>query len=31
MGGKGTCNHPASGVLAPEADTPGCGFFHSRR
>ncbi|MDE2988795.1 MAG: hypothetical protein OXT70_12205 [Chloroflexota bacterium] len=31
MGGKGTCNHPASGILAPEAETPGCGFFNSRR
>lgn len=31
MGGKGTCNHPASGILAPETDHPACTFFNSRR
>ena len=31
MGGKGTCRHPASGVLAPEADTPSCAFYDPRR
>ena len=31
MGGKGTCNHPASGILNPESDTPGCSFFNGRR
>ena len=31
IGGRGTCTHPASGVLAPDADTPACDWFHSRR
>jgi len=30
MGGKGTCNHPASGVLAPSSDTAACQFFNTR-
>ena len=31
MGGKGTCTHPASGILAPLIDTPACTFFNPRR
>ena len=31
MGSRGACTHPASGVLAPESDTPGCDFFNARR
>ena len=30
LGGRGTCTHPASGVLAPDADTSGCDFFNAR-
>jgi hypothetical protein len=26
-GGRGTCLHPGSGVLAPWTDTPACQFF----
>ncbi len=31
LGGRGTCLHPASGVLAPESDTPACAWFNARR
>lgn len=31
VGGRGSCSHPASGVLAPDSDTPACSFFASRR
>ena len=30
-GGRGTCLHPGSGILAPWTDTPGCDFFARRR
>jgi hypothetical protein len=29
--GRGTCLHPASGVLAPWHDTPACPFFSGNR
>jgi hypothetical protein len=29
-GGRGTCLHPASGVLAPWSDTPACAFCSRR-
>ncbi|MCY3557297.1 MAG: hypothetical protein OXH13_01460 [Chloroflexi bacterium] len=31
IGARGTCSHPASGVLAPDADTPACDWFQPRR
>ena len=31
LAARGTCIHPASGVLAPDADTPGCHVFSARR
>jgi len=30
QGGRGTCLHPASGILSPWTDTPGCAY-HARR
>lgn len=30
-GGRGTCLHPGSGVLAPWTDTPACQFFVMQR
>jgi hypothetical protein len=30
-GGRGTCLHPGSGVLAPWTDTEACGFFTVQR
>ncbi|MCC7366658.1 MAG: hypothetical protein IT303_20035 [Dehalococcoidia bacterium] len=30
-GGRGTCLHPGSGVLAPWTDTEACPFFEGRR
>ena len=30
-GGRGTCLHPGSGVLAPWSDTEACAFFDGRR
>ena len=29
-GGRGTCLHPASGVLSPWTDTPSCAFWARR-
>lgn len=29
--GRGTCIHPASGVLSPWPDTPGCDYYRARR
>lgn len=29
--GRGTCLHPASGVLSPWPDTPGCDYYRARR
>ena len=31
IGARGSCTHPASGILAPDADTPACDYFNSRR
>ena len=31
IGVRGTCIHPASGILAPDADTPACAWFRPRR
>jgi hypothetical protein len=31
IGARGTCMHPASGILAPDADTIGCNYFNPRR
>ena len=31
LGARGTCIHPGSGIVAPDADTPGCDFFKGRR
>lgn len=30
-GGRGTCLHPGSGILAPWTDTPACNFYSARR
>jgi hypothetical protein len=30
-GGRGTCLHPGSGIVAPWTDTKACDFYHRRR
>lgn len=30
-GGRGTCLHPGSGILAPWTDTAACAFFQAQR
>ncbi len=31
LAGRGTCTHPASGVLRPESQTPACHVYNPRR
>ena len=31
LGSRGTCIHPASGILAPDPETPACAWFRVRK